>query len=56
MVHFGIEEYDLVILMVMDVERIVVEEEKRYVLSNYNSSEGIMRKTGSDHNTLVLYL
>ena len=38
------------------VERMVVDEEKRYVLSNYSSSEGIMRKTDSDHNTLVLYL
>ena len=38
------------------VERMVVDEDKRYVLSNYSSSKGIFCKTDSDHNTLVLYL
>ena len=38
------------------VDRMVVDEEKQYVLSNYSSSKSIFSKKDSDHNTLVLYL
>ena len=42
--------------MLQFVDRMVIDEEKQHVLSNYSSSRGIVSKKDSDHNTLVLYL
>ena len=38
------------------VNRMVIDEDQQYVLSNYSCKKGIFNKKNSDHNTMFLYL
>ena len=38
------------------VKKMVVDEEKQFVLTNYNKVKGQTVAKDSDHNTLVLYM